>query len=104
MAYEHFNLGNFDKFRFYMNRYQRGILEDDDSVLKRTIKSSENPKKISNTRLSKFDNSSKKIENVFINLPSPSQMANAQDISDKIKEEDLHGKIQFCSKLNILDL
>ena len=41
MAYEHFNLGNFDKFKFYMNRYQNGILEDDDSVLKRTLKNME---------------------------------------------------------------
>ena len=41
MAYEHFNLGNFDKFKFYMNRYQRGILEDDGSVLKRTLKNTD---------------------------------------------------------------
>lgn len=74
MAYEHFYLGNVDKFKFYIQRYENGIVEADDSVLKKMFENAEKSQAKANNRA--VGERSKKNEKAVINLPSPSQSSN----------------------------
>ncbi|CAI2380928.1 unnamed protein product [Moneuplotes crassus] len=73
MAYEHFYLGNFKKFKFYMHRYEKGICEDDNSMLKKLFEEAELSRKKAIERLSKAGESLRHNLSEVVNLPSPSQ-------------------------------
>ena len=85
MAYEHFYLANVDKFKFYMYRYERGVCEDDNSVLKKMFETAERSRERALNRMSHFDTSSRIKEKSMINLPSPSQMMGSGGQQNKFK-------------------
>lgn len=103
MAYEHFYLGNFNKFKFYMYRYERGkvriiygyigICEGDNSVLKRMFLETEISKKRTLTRITQKDSSGRGNNKEIVNLPSPSQTAGSSMKPSKQKFNNVQGKL-----------
>jgi hypothetical protein len=74
MAYEHFYLGNVDKFKFYIERYENGFVEADDSFLKIRFENAERAqaKVLSRVSLDRDKKKNDKKEKTVVNLPSPS--------------------------------
>jgi len=79
MGYEHFYLGNVQKFKFYMDRYEKGTCEEDQSLLKRMFESAEQSQQRA------LNVSSNRVRNKSImKLPSPSQFANKGNSKSRI--------------------
>jgi hypothetical protein len=93
MAYEHFYLGNPEKFKFYMIRYERGICEDENSILRRMFENAEKSQE-KQLSVSVFETSHHSQPKSMMKLPSPSQVANTSGEKAKFNFDDPTGKYQ----------